>query len=100
MLRIPRIEALLLQISDPTSAMYSKYLSHAELIELVAPKWRALSKVHSWIESAGARVVSVADTRDFVTVRAVARRRRASAGDRVSRVQARERQRARPGARR
>jgi tripeptidyl-peptidase-1 len=60
----------LLQISDPTSAKYSQYLTHDELIELVAPSGETLSKVYSWIESAGARVISVADTRDFVTVRA------------------------------
>jgi tripeptidyl-peptidase-1 len=65
-----RIEALLLQISDPSNAKYSQYLSHEELIELVAPSEEALSKVHAWIENAGARVISVADTRDFVTIRA------------------------------
>lgn len=67
---VNRLEALLLQRSDPTSAAYGQWLSFEEINWLVAPSEDALSAVHAWIDAAGARVVELAPSKDWIKITA------------------------------
>lgn len=66
-----KLHDVLMAVSDPFSDAYGQHLSLDELAALVAPSAAVLDAVAAWIAAAGADVVSLVPTKDFVTVRAV-----------------------------
>tara|TARA_B110000208_G_C11676730_1_gene397204 strand:+ start:163 stop:618 length:456 start_codon:yes stop_codon:yes gene_type:complete len=63
---VPKLTALVRNVSDPTHAQYGQYLSAAALGDLVRPTEAGTAAVLRWLHAAGASSVTVVATADFV----------------------------------
>ena len=65
-MNVDRLEEILLDVSDPESSKYGKYLSVSELTELISPSRKSLSTVRSWLAQHGVQFCTETTNRDFL----------------------------------
>jgi subtilase family serine protease len=63
-----QLDSLARAVTDPASAQYRQYLSHAQYVSQFAPTADQLSAVESWLEGAKLQVTGVGPDNHFVSV--------------------------------
>lgn len=63
-----QLDSLARAVTDPTSAQYRRYLSHAQYVSQFAPTTDEVSAVESWLTGAKLKVTGVGPDNHFVSV--------------------------------
>ena len=63
---VQKLEQLLLQVSNPDSQIYGRYLSVDEITKIVSPTDETLDLVQTWLQQNGVKVCTLTKNRDFL----------------------------------